>query len=333
MAEKPTHRVLRDYIRDMQQMQSSLKELQLSLAAPDADPTKDPAWEPCMQEAQRLQRLLHEVQSRHAVDATPAQESASPRVRERGVSAEPQPRGELRGPAQDGAGPATENRLRELEERHAQALQNAHDQIQSLQDERQKVWQDAKVRIRSLQDKLDKALQVAEDPVPPMSERQDGLAAEDSAPSLPEPEASVPPPARASAWPADDVPRDASDADPERDFDRRLAALQAEHAAQEAAHAQTRASLEARIAQLESMVENEARKAAAPPTLSSRWHQMLRGSEPAMTRDVSASSKDRSPSRDMDELRAQLASEREQKDTVAKRLEDVMLLYLSLIHI
>ena len=120
-----------------------------------------------MQEAQRLQRLLQEVQSRHAVDATPAQESVSPRVRERGVSAEPQPRGELRGPAQDGAGPATEDRLRELEERHAQALQDAHDQIQSLQDERQKVWQDAKVRIRSLQDKLDKALQVAEDPVPP----------------------------------------------------------------------------------------------------------------------------------------------------------------------
>ena len=127
------------------------------------------------------------------------------------------------------------------------------------------------------------------------------------------------------------MPRDASDADPERDIDRRLAALQAEHAAQEAAHAQTRASLEARIAQLESMVENEARQAAAPPTLSSRWHQMLRGSEPAMTRDVSASSKDRSPSRDMDELRAQLAMEREQKDTVAKRLEDVMLLYRSVV--
>ena len=145
MAEKPTHRVLRDYIRDMQQMQSSLKELQLSLAAPDADPTKDPAWEPCMQEAQRLQRLLQEVQSRHEADATPAQESASPRARERGVSAEPQPRTELRGPAQDGAGPATEDQLRALEERHAQALQDAHDQIQSLQEERQKVWEDAKV--------------------------------------------------------------------------------------------------------------------------------------------------------------------------------------------
>lgn len=331
MAEKPTHRVLRDYIRDMQQMQSSLKELQLSVAAPDADPTKDPAWEPCMQEAQRLQRLLQDVQSRHEVDATPAQESASPRARERGVSAEPQPRAELRGPAQDGAGPATEDRLRELEERHAQALQDAHDQIQSLQDERQKVWEDAKVRIRSLQDKLDQALQVAEDPPSSLSERQDGLAAEDSAPSLREREASEPPPAEALAWPADDVPRDASDADPERAYDRRLAALQAEHAAQEAAHAQTRASLEARIAQLESMVENEARQAAAPPTLSSRWHQMLRGSEPAMTRDVSASSKDRSPSRDMDELRAQLAMEREQKDTVAKRLEDVMLLYRSVV--
>ena len=208
-----------------------------------------------MQEAQRLQRLLQDVQSRHEADATPAQESASPRAQERGVSAEPQPRTELRGPAQDGAGPATEDRLRALEERHAQALQDAHDQIQSLQDERQKVWEDAKVRIRSLQDKLDQALQVAEDPPSSLSERQDGLAAEDPAPSLREREASEPLPASASAWPADDVPRDASDADPERAYDRRLAALQAEHAAQEAAHAQTRASLEARIAQLESMVE------------------------------------------------------------------------------
>lgn len=329
MAEKPTHRVLRDYIRDMQQMQSSLKELQLSLAAPDADVTKDPAWEPCMQEAQRLQRLLQEVQSRHEVDATPAQESASPRVRERGVSAEPQPRAELSGPEQGGAGP--EDRLRELEESHAKALRDAHDKIQSLEDERQKVWHDAKVRIRSLQEKLDRALQVAEDPLPSLAERQDGPATEDPTPSLREREACVPPPARASDSLADDVLNDAVDADPERDFDRRLAALRAEHAAQEAAHAQTRASLEARIAQLESMVENEARKAAAPPTLSSRWHQMLRGSEPAMTRDVSASSKERSPSRDIDELRAQLASEREQKDTVAKRLEDVMLLYRSVV--
>jgi len=332
MAEKPTHRVLRDYIRDMQQMQSSLKELQLSLAAPDADPTKDPAWEPCMQEAQRLQRLLQEVQSRHGANSKPAQDAASPHARERDVSADPQPRTELCEAEQGGAGP--EDRLRELEESHAKALRDAHDKIQSLEDERQKVWQDAKVRIRSLQEKLDRALQVAEDPLPSLAERQDGPATEDPTPSLREREACVPPPARASPSLADDVLNDAVDADPERDFDRRLAALRAEHAAQEAAHAQTRASLEARIAQLESMCENEARRAAAPPTLSSRWHKMLGGGEPAapaMTRHASASSKDRSPSRDIDELRAQLASEREQKDMVAKRLEDVMLLYRSVV--
>ena len=334
MAEKPTptHRVPRDYIREMQQMHSSLKELQLSLAAQDADPTKDPAWEPCMQEAQRLQRLLQEVQSRHGANSKPAQDAASPHARERDVSADPQPRTELCEAEQGGAGP--EDRLRELEESHAKALRDAHDKIQSLEDERQKVWQDAKVRIRSLQEKLDRALQVAEDPLPSLAERQDGPATEDPTPSLREREACVPPPARASPSLADDVLNDAVDADPERDFDRRLAALRAEHAAQEAAHAQTRASLEARIAQLESMCENEARRAAAPPTLSSRWHKMLGGGEPAapaMTRHASASSKDRSPSRDIDELRAQLASEREQKDMVAKRLEDVMLLYRSVV--
>lgn len=339
MAEepKPTHRVSRDYIREMQQIQWSLKELQLSLAASDNKHPQDHAWEQYMQEVQRLQSLLQEMQSLHGADPArePVQDPGSSPAREQDVSADPQPPAVLSVPEQEGAAAAAEDRLHSLEESHEKALRDANHRIQSLEEERHRVLQDAKERIRSLQEKLENALQAAEEPVLSVQERQEkeGPASEDVAQPLREYEACVlhagdPEPL------VDSVPNDAWGADQESECDRRLTALREEHAAQEAAHVQTRASLEARIAQLESMLENEAPKEAAAPTFSSRLHDMLGGSEPevpAMTRHVSSSAHESSPSHAMDELRAELALEREQKDMVAKRLEDVMLLYRSVV--
>lgn len=339
MAEepKPTHRVPRDYIREIQQIQWSLGELQLSLAAPEDDHAKDHALEQYMQEVHRLQGILQEVQSLHGADSKrePVQDPASSPAREQDVSADQQSLAVLSVPEHEGVGPTAEDRIHSLEESHEKALRDANDKIQSLEEERQRVLQDAKERIRSLQEKLEKALQAAEDPVPSLQERQEkeGQAPGDLMQPLREPEAYVPHAGDLDQR-IDDVPSDASEAAKESEYDRRLAALREEHAAQEAAHVQTRASLEARIAQLESMLENETPKAAAPPTLSSRLHKMLGGGEPetpAMTRQVSASVTDSSPSRVTDELRAQLALEREQKDMVTKRLEDVMLLYRSVV--